>query len=98
QIAPSTVMAGWNGTPTTVAARVTDPSGSLVRPSGEDIMNFWTTSGAPINLGLLDLKGDYIWAGRTAEFESVMTLSTVTASDGTLQSTVTLRLGSAPWI
>ena len=94
-IAPASVLAGWDGTSRTVALRVTDPSGSLFFGSSEDVINVWTTSGAAVNLGTVNLKGDYIIAGRTAEFESTITLGTTVAPDGTIRSTVTVQLGSA---
>ncbi|MBE7326005.1 signal peptidase I [Nocardioides sp. Y6] len=94
EVNPASILAGWNGQPRAVIARVRDTGSSYFSGSDEDVFDVVTTNEAPINLGVVNLKEDYILAGRSAQFDSTMTATTVAGPDGTPRTVVTISFGS----
>lgn len=97
QIDPATVMDGWDGRSRSVIARLNDSAPTIWVGSKEDTLEVLGANGQAINLGRVNLMGDYIRASRTADFDATLTAATVTAPDGTLHTVVTLTLGSLQW-
>lgn len=87
----TTLLAGWDGTPRTVAARLRDGAavGGL---GGEDVLDVFTSTslGTAVPLGLLNTKGNYL-KGQAMVFSATLTAQTVTVN-GVSATRVTLRL------
>lgn len=84
QIAPATVLAGWNGTSTAISVRVDDNGGS-------DTMQFYDAANtAPLNLlatgTTLTLRSNYVIAASRFNATIQQTGSTITVTIGTLAS------------
>jgi hypothetical protein len=88
QIAPSSVIPGWDGT------QATSVVVSLSGTSTGSVLTVGRTAGAVSNLGSVNLRQTYIRSGRTATFNATMTTSTVVVN-GVTRSTVTVTLGTA---
>lgn len=74
---PASISAGWDGSATAVTVRVRD-SALLGAASGDglDILR----SGAAVNLGSVDLRGDYVKTKKTSQWNATMTATTVTVN------------------
>ncbi|HET9422573.1 MAG TPA: Ig-like domain-containing protein [Nocardioides sp.] len=87
----STVTSGWNGAALPVTVRLRDGAALGLGSTG-DSLDVQRTGGS-VNLGLVNLRGDYIKAGKTATFNATMTATTVTV-DGVPQTRVTITVGT----
>jgi hypothetical protein len=87
----STVTSGWTGTALPVTVRVRDGAALGLGSTGDslDVQR----SGGSVNLGLVNLRGDYLKAGKTVTFNATMTATTVTV-DGVQQTRVTVTVGT----
>jgi hypothetical protein len=87
KVTPSSLVAGWDGTARSVTVRLRD--GNAVGGGAKD-----DTLDVPgVNLGSVNLKGDYVKSGKTVQWAGTMTTSTVTVGAST-RTVVTLRLGA----
>lgn len=94
QIDPATVMPGWDGSSRSVTVRLRDDAPTIFVGSKEDTLEVLAADGSPTNFGKVNLMGDYIRAIRTADFDSTMVATTVTAPDGTVRTVVTVTMGT----
>lgn len=92
QVNPATVSAGWTGSPIPVTVRLRDAA--TVGLSGASDTLDVLRSGAAVNLGAVNLRGDYVKAGKTATFNATMSVETTTVS-GSPVTTLRLVLGAA---
>lgn len=89
-------LAGWDGTRRAVVLRVRD--GSLLGlGSAEDTLDVFTTTtlGTQVQIGSINLKGDYVRTGKTITIAGTMT-QTTTIVNGLEASAVTLAVGTSP--
>lgn len=93
QVNPSSVMAGWTGSPVSVQVRVRDGNvPSLIRGSKGDTLDV-SSGGTVLGLGSVNLKGDYVRFLRTVSLNATMTAGTVTVN-GLERTVITLKLGT----
>jgi chitinase len=86
-VAPASLLTGWDGTARTVTVRLQD--GQLVSGGATD--DTLTVDG--VNLGSVDLHGNYVKKRRTVTVSAVMVAGTTVVA-GTSTTTITLTLGS----
>lgn len=88
QVAPASLLAGWDGTARTVTVRLQD--GSLISggTSTDDAMSVDNVA-----LGSVDLHGNYVKKRKTVTVSAVMTAGT-TLVGGVTTTTITLVLGT----
>jgi hypothetical protein len=91
QINLATVTPGWTGSSMAVSLRLRD--GTLLGLSGSDDTIDVLLGSTVINLGSIDLLGNYIKNNKTAVFSASMVASTTTVS-GTTATVITVTLGS----
>lgn len=84
---PSTVLAGWTGTSTPVVVRLRDGL-TLGLTTNDDTLDVFTSSAytTAVNLGSVNLKGNYVKNNKVVPFNATMVQS---------GSTITITLGSA---
>jgi hypothetical protein len=93
QVNPSTLAGGWTGA-TSLAVTVRLRDGNLLGLGAKgDTLDFSRTGGT-LNLGSVNLKGDYVKSSKTVSFAATMTISTATVNGATV-SVVSVTLGSA---
>ena len=92
QIDTTKVVSGWTGAARDVTVRIRD-GGQLFRTGKDDTLDV-LVNGNVINLGSVNLKGNYVQTLLSVQFNATMTASTVTMPNGVVRSTVTLKLGS----
>jgi signal peptidase I len=86
------ILSGWTGTGTAVTVRIRD--GALLgQSSSTDDTITVLRNGAAVNLGSVDLGGNYMSTGSTADFAATMTASTTTVN-GVTATVVTLTMGA----
>jgi hypothetical protein len=90
-IAPGSVTTGWTGSSMPVTVRLRD--GNLLGLGSKADTVDVQRSGAAVNLGSVNLKGDFIKSNKTVSYNATMTLGSVTVN-GVAASVVTLTLGS----
>ena len=103
QVSLTTITSGWTGSSVAVSLRMRD--GNLLGLSGSDDTVDVLVGSTVINLGSVDLRGNYIKSNKTVVFNATMIASTttvngatatvVTITVGTLASGTGLRTGSA---
>ena len=79
RLRPESLVSGWDGTSRTVAIRIRD--GGLVGLQNiDDQLDVWTSTslGTAVNLGTVNLRGDFVKGGKTAVFNATLALQTVT--------------------
>ena len=80
EMSSSSIASGWNGSATAVTLRLRDGGLSGVGTgSGMDVVDVLVGS-TPVNLGSVNLRGDYIKTGKTTQFAATMTASTVSVN------------------
>lgn len=89
---PTSLVAGWTGATQSAAVRVRD--GGVLTPrlsASDDTLDVFVTTalGTAVNLGSVNLRGDYVKGGKTAVFNA-----TITATAVNNQTVVTVRFGS----
>lgn len=90
QMNPASIAAGWNGGPTAVTLRLRDGGllGTGASADGVDVL----VGSTPVNLGSVNLRGDYIRSNKTAQFTATMTAGTATVNGATVtRVTVTVN-------
>lgn len=87
QVAPTSLVAGWNGAARNVTVRLRD--GNLVGGGAKDD----TLDVTGTNLGSVNLKADYVKSGKSVQWAGTMTATTVTVGT-TTRTVVTVRLGA----
>lgn len=92
QVAPSSILPGWNGGATPVTLRVRD--GNLVGTGNRGDTLDVLVGGGAVNLGSVNLRDDFVRPNKTVTFAATMTAGTVTI-DGQVRSVVTIQLGTA---
>lgn len=90
-MSPASILSGWNGTATAVSLRLRDGT-ALGLGSAGDTLDVLRT-GATVNLGSINLKGDYIKTNKTSTFNATMTAATVTLN-GLPVTVVTISVGT----
>lgn len=92
RVNPNGILSGWTGTGTAVTVRLRD--GALVGGSSstDDTITV-LRNGTAVNLGSVDLGGNYMSTGSTADFAATMTAST-TIVNGVTATVVTLTIGA----
>lgn len=90
----TSILAGWDGTARAVQVRVRDGVG-LGLTGTDDTADVWTTTAfnTAINLGSVDLKGNFLKNNKTVAFNATMTSATTTVN-GISATTITLTLGT----
>jgi hypothetical protein len=91
EAAPTSISAGWDGSPVAVTLRIRD--GNLFNLGNKADMLDVLRNGAPVNLGMVNLREDYIKSGKTSQFNATMVLTTTTV-DGVAASRVTITTTS----
>jgi hypothetical protein len=88
---PATVTSGWSGTALPVTVRLRDGAALGLGSTGDslDVQR----AGGTVNLGLVNLRGDYLKSGSTVTFNASMTATTVTVN-GVPQTRVTVTVGT----
>lgn len=88
QMNPASIAAGWNGGATTVTLRLRDGGllGTGASADGIDVL----VGNSAVNLGSVNLRGDYIRSNKTAQFTATMTAGTATVNGATV---TTVRVG-----
>jgi hypothetical protein len=78
QMNPASISSGWNGAALPVTVRLQD--GILLGLGGAGDTVDIQRSGAAVNLGSVNLKGDYVRNRKTSTFSATMTATTVTVN------------------
>jgi signal peptidase I len=86
------ILAGWTGTATAVTVRLRDGALLGLSSSTDDTITV-LRNGSPVNLGSVNLNGNYISTQSSADFAATMTATTTTV-DGVTATRVTLTMGS----
>ncbi|MDW4573683.1 Ig-like domain-containing protein [Microbacterium sp. M3] len=78
QMSPASIATGWNGAATAVTLRLRDGNLLSLGAAGDtvDVLR----SNAAVNLGSVNLRGDYIKNNKTSTFNATMTATTVTVN------------------
>lgn len=95
-IRPTSLLAGWDGSPRTVTLRLRD--GSLLGlGSTDDTLDVFTstTLQTPVQLGTVNLRGDYARNGRTVTIPATVSLQTVQVN-GQPATAVVISVGPGP--
>lgn len=93
----TSLVAGWDGSARSVGVRIRD-GGSLGLAATDDTVDVFTTTGftTAVNLGSVNLKGDFIKKNQTSGFAATMTATTVTVNgQPATQISITLTAISA---
>jgi signal peptidase I len=85
------ILTGWSGASTAVTVRLRDGALSGL-PSSEDTITV-LRNGAAVNLGTVNLKGNYISTQSSGDFAATMTSSTTTVN-GVSATRITLTMGA----
>jgi hypothetical protein len=90
----TSILAGWDGTSKAVVVRARDGK-VLGLTDKDDTLDVFTTSAysTAVNLGSVNLKGNFIKGGKTVPVNATMTQSTVTVN-GVSATKVTLTFGT----
>jgi len=91
QMSPSSITSGWNGSPLAVTVRLRD--GSIVGLGSADDTLDVQRSGAAVNLGSVNLRGDYVKNNKTSTYNATMTATTATVN-GLPVTVVQLSVGT----
>lgn len=91
QMLTSSISPGWDGSTVTVALRLRD--GRLLGLNGTSDTVDVLRGGAPVNLGSVNLREDYINNNSTAQFNATMAASSVTVN-GVQVTRVTISMGT----
>ncbi|KQZ85544.1 hypothetical protein ASD56_04290 [Microbacterium sp. Root166] len=91
QVNPASITSGWNGAALPVTLRLRD--GNLLGTGSMGDTVDIQRSGAVVNLGSVNLKGDYVRLLRTTTFAATMTATTATVN-GLPVTVVTINLGA----
>ncbi|QIG41132.1 signal peptidase I [Microbacterium sp. 4R-513] len=78
QMSPASISAGWNGSATAVTLRLRD--GNVVGLTASDDTLDILRGTAAVNLGSVDLRGDYVKNNKTSQWNATMTATTVTVN------------------
>lgn len=91
----TTILPGWTGSSTAVVVRVRD-GGALGLTNIDDTVDVFTSSTltTAVNLGSVDLKGNFVKGGKAVTMNATMIAGTVTVN-GTAATTVTITFGTA---
>lgn len=91
QMSPASIAAGWNGAATPVTLRLRDGNLLGLGSAGDtvDVLR----SGVGVNLGSVNLRGDYIKNNKTSTFNATMTATTTTVN-GLPVTVVQITVGS----
>lgn len=93
QVAPASVMAGWTGTSTAVTLRLRDGNAVTAGLGGSNDTVDVLSGSTVLNLGSVNLKGNFIKNNKTAAFAATMVASTTTVN-GTTATVVTVTVGA----
>lgn len=89
----SSILAGWTGAATTVELRLRDGKALGLGGSDDTVDVFTTTSlNTAVNLGSMNLKGNYVKSGKTVGFAATMTQQPATVN-GQSATAVALQIG-----
>ncbi|TQO20608.1 hypothetical protein FB472_2246 [Rhodoglobus vestalii] len=88
----TSITPAWTGAALPVTIRAQD--GNVVGLSNTDDTLSVERAGSTINLGTVNLKGDYVKSGKTVTFASAMTAATITVN-GVQVTAVTVTFGTA---
>ncbi|WP_345800902.1 Ig-like domain-containing protein [Microbacterium sp. AZCO] len=91
QMSPASILAGWSGAGTAVTLRLRD-GGLLGLGSADDTLDVQSGS-ASVNLGSVDLRGDYLKNNKTSTFTATMTATSATVN-GLPVTVVQLSVGT----
>ena len=93
QVDLTKVTAGWSGDGKPVLVRLRDGA-TLGRTGTDDTVDVQLPGNSAVNVGSVNLRRDYVKAGKSMQFNATMTAGTVTTSTGVIRTTITLRLGA----
>lgn len=90
----TSILAGWTGAPQAVSVRIRDGA-LLAAGTTDDTVDVLTTGTLPtaVNLGTVNLRGNYVKSARTVTYAATMTHQSVTVN-GTAATAITLNLGT----
>ncbi len=90
----TTILSGWTGTSTAVVLRAQDGA-KLGLTNIDDTLDVFTSTNlnTPVNLGSVDLKGNFIRGNKVTLFNGTMVASTVTVN-GVSATQITITLGT----
>ncbi|MGN6161728.1 MAG: Ig-like domain-containing protein [Marmoricola sp.] len=91
QVSLGSITSGWTGASLAVSLRLRD--GGLLGLSGGDDTVDVLIGGTAINLGSVDLRGNYIKGSKTAVFNGTMVASTTTVN-GVTATVITVTVGA----
>jgi hypothetical protein len=93
QMNPASIMAGWNGTAAPVTLRLRDGNLLSLGNAGDTVDVLVPGTSTLVNLGSVNLKGDYVKNNKTSTFNATMTATTATVN-GLPVTVVQVTLGS----
>lgn len=91
QMSPGSIAAGWNGAAIPVTLRLRD--GNLLGLGNAGDTVDVQRSGSAVNLGSVNLRGDYVKSNKTSTFAATMTATTATVN-GLPVTVVQITVGS----
>src|SRR3954447_794271 len=86
----TTILAGWNGNATTVAARVVD--GASLTPAAGTTDDTFSVDG--VNLGTVNLQGNFVRKKVTATIPGSTMVASTTTVNGATATVITITLGT----
>jgi hypothetical protein len=86
-------MPGWNGASTAVSLRLRDGNLLALGNAGDTVDVLTSNGSAPVNLGSVNLRADYVKNNKTSTFTATMTAATATVN-GLPVTVVQITLGS----
>jgi hypothetical protein len=94
EMRPGSLVAGWTGAPRPVAIRLRDGVG-IGLTNSDDTIDVFTTSAlsTPVQLGSVNLRGDYITKSKNAVFDGTMSQQSVMVN-GQPATVVTVTFGA----
>lgn len=93
QMNPASIMAGWNGVGAPVTLRLRDGNLLSLGNAGDTVDVLVPGTSTLVNLGSVNLKGDYVKSNKTSTFNATMTATTATVN-GLPVTVVQVTLGS----
>ncbi|WP_228479436.1 Ig-like domain-containing protein [Microbacterium atlanticum] len=93
QMNPASIMPGWNGASTAVSLRLRDGNLLALGNAGDTVDVLTSNGSAPVNLGSVNLRADYVKNNKTSTFTATMTAATATVN-GLPVTVVQITLGS----
>jgi hypothetical protein len=93
QMSPASIASGWSGGSTAVTLRLRDGNVAGVGTGSSGDTVDVLIGGTPVNLGSVNLRGDYIKTGKTSTFAANM-IATTSTVNGVTTTVIIVTVGS----